>query len=198
MQEKKMKTKYLIALAGTLALGGALGFSAPRKGVPLDAQSGQTAMPGAVHKQLAKRAGEYTTLTKFSVAPGAPATDSTGTAKLTVIVDGRFLLEEDAGLFLGQQTKGTRIWGYDNSTKQYESAWMYTGSTGIMKLTGTSNDGGKTVNFVAVFNDDNGVKQTFDAGTRQIDDDHFVVSLYARGPDGSRGPTFDTTYTRKK
>lgn len=75
---------------------------------------------------------------------------------------------------------------------------MYTGSTGIMKLTGSSNDGGKTVSFVATFNDDNGVKQTFDAVRRQIDDDHFVVGLYAKGPDGSRGPTFDITYTRKK
>lgn len=161
-----MKTNYLIALVVTFALSGALGFSAPRGGAELDGQSGQVAMPGPAHKHLAKRAGEYTTVTKFSVQPGAPATESTGTAKLTVIVDGRFLLEEDAGLFMGQQTNGTRVWGYDNSTKQYESAWMYTGSTGIMRLTGSSTDGGKTVNFIAVFNDDNGVKQTFDAATR--------------------------------
>lgn len=116
-----MKTKYLITLGATLALSGALGFSATLSGAGLDGQSGQTAMPGPVHKQLAKRAGEYTTVTKFSVAPGAPATESTGTAKMTVILNGRFLIEEDAGLFLGQQTKGTRIWGYDNSTKQSTS-----------------------------------------------------------------------------
>jgi uncharacterized protein DUF1579 len=193
-----MKTKYLIAVAVTFALGGAFGFSAPRGCTVLDGQSGQTATPGTMHKQLAKRAGEYTTVTKFSMQPGGPTNDSTGAAKLTVIVDGRFLLEENAGMFVGQPTKGTRIWGYDNSTKQYESVWMYSGSTGIMKLTGSSSDGGKTVNFVATFNDDNGVKQTFDAATRQLDDDHFVVGLYARGLDGSRGPTFDTTYTRKK
>ena len=193
-----MNTKHLIALAVTFALSGGLGLSAPRESPEPVSQSGQAATPGAVHKHLARRAGEYTTLTKFSMQPGGPATESTGTAKITVIVDGRFLLEENAGLFMGQQTKGSRIWGYENSTKQYESVWMYTGSTGIMKLTGTSTDGGKTVNFVAVFNDDNGVKQTFEAASRQIDDDHFVVSLYAKGPDGSRGPTFDTTYTRKK
>ena len=155
-------------------------------------------MPGPVHKQLAKRIGEYTTVTRFSMQPGAPATESKGTSKFTAILDGRFLLEEDAGIFMGQQTKSTKIWGYDNAAKQYESVWMYTGSTGIMKLTGSSADSGKTVNFVAVFNDDSGVKQTFDASTRQVDDDHFVVGLYAKGPDGSRGPTFETTYTRKK
>lgn len=156
------------------------------------------AMPGPIHKQLAKRAGEYTTVTKFSAQPGAPAVESSGTSKLTAILDGRFLLEEGSGIFMGQQTKSTRVWGYDNATKKYESAWMYTGSTGIMRLTGSSNDGGKTVNYAATFTDENGVKQTFDAVLRLIDDDHFVVGLYARGPDGSRGPTFDTTFTRKK
>jgi hypothetical protein len=99
---------------------------------------------------------------------------------------------------MGQPTRGTRIWGYDNGSKQYESSWMYTGATGIMRLTGNSTDGGKTINFVATFNDQNGVKQTFDATLRLVDDDHFVVGLYARGPDGSRGPTFDTIYTRRK
>ena len=193
-----MKTKNLIALGVTPALSSALGFSAPREGPELHAQSGQAGIPGPVHKQLAKRIGEYATVTKFTMQPGAQATESTGTAKFTAILDGRFLIEEDAGVFMGQQTKSTKIWGYDNATKQYESVWMYTGSTGIMKLTGSSNDEGKTVNFAAVFNDDNRVKQTFDAATRQTDDDHFVVGLYARGPDGSRGPTFETTYIRKK
>ena len=46
--------------------------------------------------------------------------------------------------------------------------------------------------------DDNGVKQTFDAALRHLDDDHFVVGLCAKSADGSRGPTFDTIYTRKK
>jgi hypothetical protein len=151
-----------------------------------------------MHTQLAKRAGEYTTVTKFSMQPGGPANESTGTAKLTVILDGRFLMEEDAGMFMGQPTKGIRIWGYDNGTKQYESSWMYTGSTGIMRLTGNSNDGGKTIKFAATFNDESGTKQTFDAALRFLDDDHFVVGLYAKMPDGKPGPTFDTTYTRKK
>jgi hypothetical protein len=180
-----------MAVVLTLAMTG--GVSATRAGF-----DGETAQPGPIHKQLQKRAGEYVTVTSFSMSPGTPASESKGTAKLTSILDGRFLLEEDSGMFMGQPTKGTRIWGYDNATRQYEAAWMYTGSTGIMRLTGSSNDGGKTVNFVATFNDENGVKQTFDAAVRHIDDDHFVVGLYARNADGSRGPTFDTTYTRKK
>lgn len=183
-----MKKSKLIALAIALVVAG---------GGDCFGQM-QSSEPGPVHKMLAKRAGEYTTVTKFSPQPGTPAVESKGTAKLTAILDGRFLLEEDSGIFLGQPTKGTRIWGFDNATKQYESAWMYSGSTGIMRLTGSSNDGGKTINFLASFNDESGAKQTFDAALRLLDDDSFVVGLYARGANGSRGPVFDTTYTRKK
>src|SRR4030095_9865034 len=162
------------------------------------AREGEVASPGPVHKQLAKLIGTYATVTKFTMQPGGTATESTGTARFTAILDGRFLMEEDSGIFMGQQTKSTKIWGYDNAAKQYESVWMYTGSTRIMKLTGSSADGGKTISFSAMFNDESGAKQTFDATTRQIDDDHFIVGLYAKGPDGARGPAFETTYSRKK
>jgi hypothetical protein len=191
-----MKRCKLIALGICVIYAITIGYSAARGTEAISRADAAT--PGPVHAQLAKRAGEYTTVTKFSMQPGGQATESKGTAKITVILDGRFLLEEDAGMFMGQPTKGIRIWGYDNGTKQYESSWMYTGSTGIMRLTGNSDDGGKTIKFVATFNDESGTKQTFDAALRFLDEDRFVVGLYAKMPDGKAGPTFDTTYTRKK
>jgi len=189
-----MKKYNLIALGISILCGVTPGYSTASAIAHLTPDS---ATPGPVHGQLMKRAGEYTTVTKFSMQPGGQASESTGTAKLSAILDGRFLMEEDSGMFLGQPTKGIRLWGYDNGAKQYESSWMYTGSTGMMRLTGNSSDGGKTIKFVATFNDDSGTKQTFDAALRFLDDDHFVVGLYARMPDGKPGPTFDTTYTRK-
>jgi len=191
-----MKKYNLIALGICVACCVSFGYPATRSTVAT--ATVQASAPGPVHAQLANRAGEYTTVTKFSMQPGGPANESTGTAKLTVVLDGRFLMEEDAGMFMGQPTKGIRMWGYDNGTKQYESSWMYTGSTGIMRLTGNSSDSGKTIKFVATFNDESGTKQTFDAALRFLDDDHFVVGLYAKMPDGKPGPTFDTTYTRRK
>lgn len=158
----------------------------------------QSANPGPVHKQLAKLAGSYTTVTRFSAQPSAAPVDSNGTARFSVVLDGRFLLEEDAGIFMGQETKGLKVWGYDNSTKQYISTWMYTGSTGFMSLVGDSKDDGKSVNFMASFNDGSGGKQVFEAAIRWVDETKFVVGLYAKNPDGSRGPTFETTYTPKK
>ncbi len=155
-----------IAVALFLAAGGGSAVWAIGRDAGTSGQM-QSATPGPAHKQLAKRAGEYTTVTRFTAQPGAKPVDSTGTAKISVILDGRFLLEEDAGIFMGQETKGTRLWGYDNATKQYVSIWAYTGSTGLMNLTGTSKDDGKTVNFDASFNDDSGVKQVFEVATRR-------------------------------
>src|SRR5206468_6805610 len=59
--------------------------------------------PGPQHKQLAKLAGEYTTQSKLKQlgvddGQGGTATEeSAGTATLTMIHEGRFLQEEDAG-----------------------------------------------------------------------------------------------------
>jgi|SRR6266404_2808610 len=195
--QMKKETLIRIAVASLLAAGSGSAVWAIGRDAGTSGQM-QSATPGPAHKQLAKRAGDYTTVTKFTAQPSATPVDSNGTAKISVILDGRFLLEEDAGIFMGQETKGTRLWGYDNATTQYVSIWAYTGSTGLMNLTGTSKDDGKTVSFAANFNDDSGAKQVFEVATRQLDDNHFVVGLYAKNPDGSPGPAFETTYTRKK
>src|SRR5215471_1445660 len=57
--------------------------------------------PGAVHKQMAKRVGEYDTVSKFFLKPGSSAQESTGTAKITSILGGRFLSEEGSGKQFG-------------------------------------------------------------------------------------------------
>jgi hypothetical protein len=181
----------LLLIPGIGSLVTAIGLEAGTSGQM------QSAMPGPVHSRLARRAGEYTTVTRFTAQPGAKPVDSNGTAKFSVILDGRFLLEEDAGIFMGQETKGTRLWGYDNGTSEYVSVWAYTGATGLMNLTGRSKDDGKTVNFVATFNDDGGAKQVFDVAVQELDGNRFVVGLYAKNPDGSRGAAFETTFTRK-
>ncbi len=153
----------------------------------------QAAMPGPAHKRLAKLAGEYTTASKFWMQPGAQPSESDGTAKLSTLLGGRFLAEENSGVLLGQPYSGMRLWGYDNATKQYEAVWTYTGSTQILVLTGTSPNEGKSVHYKASIDHPNGVKQPVHILTREVDDDHFVVTL-----EGIAGPLLETTYTRKK
>ena len=157
----------------------------------------QDATPGAEHANLARLAGEYTTSTKLFMTPGAPPQDSAGEAKLWMTLDGRFLSEDDSGMFFGQPTKGFKMVGYNNASKRYEGIWTYTMSTSIMTLNGTSKDGGKTITFGASFDDPAG-KQKLDIVMRKTDDDHFVVELSGKTADGKPGPRLETVYTRKK
>jgi hypothetical protein len=170
----------------------------PTAAASLEQKMMQDAMPGPAHANLATLAGEYTTVTKVVMAPGAPPQESTGDAKLSMTLDGRFLAEDGSGVFFGQPTKSFKMIGYNNASKRYEGIWTYTMSTSIMTLTGTSNDGGKTINFAATYDDQSGVKQKLDIVIRQTDNDHFVVELNSKTTDGKPGPKLDTTYTRMK
>ena len=153
--------------------------------------------PGPEQAFLAKRAGEYARAVKFVGQPGADAMASTGTSKISVVLDGRFIQEENNDVVFGKPVTGLRLWGYNNVTKQYEAVWTYTMSTAILMLTGTSDDGGKTVDYTGDTYEPSG-KIPLHARVRQIDDDHFVVTLYSKGADGKEGAFQETTYSRKK
>lgn len=159
--------------------------------------TGQAAKPGAPQEFLAKRAGEYTRVIKFVGQPGAGAMQFSGTSKISVVLDGRFILEENSDIAFGHPVQGLRLWGYNNVTKQYEAVWTYTMSTAIMKLTGTSSDGGRTIDYTGTTDEPSG-KLPLHARVRQIDDDSFVVTLYSNGPDGKEAAFQETTYARKK
>lgn len=154
--------------------------------------------PGPAHQQLAKTAGDYTTVTKFRTGSDGPAEESTGTARITSILDGRFLMEANSGTIMGQPVRRLRLSGYNNATKQYETSWVYTGSTAILTMTGTSTDGGKTVRWTGAFEDPVEGKQSLQAVTRQIDEDHFVLEISGSDPKAPRFAMVETTYTRKK
>jgi uncharacterized protein YdeI (BOF family) len=154
--------------------------------------------PGAEQAYLAKRAGEYTRSVKFVGQPDADATASTGTAKISVILDGRFVQEENNDTVFGRPVSGMRLYGYNNITKQYEAIWTYTMSTAILMLTGTSNDAGKTIDYAGTSEASDGSKIQLHARVRQVSDDQFVVTLSSAGPDGKEAAFQETTYTRKK
>ena len=159
---------------------------------PAQIRRSSSSKPGPEQTFLAKRAGEYTRVIKFVGQDG----EWTGTSKISVILGGRFVLEENQDTVMGRPVEGTRIWGYNNSTKQYEAAWMYTMSTAITRLTGTSADGGKIIDYTSTSAEPGGTQ--LHARVRQIDDDHFVITLSAPGADGKDAPFQETTYTRKK
>ncbi len=178
-------TKHLMAaILATLTTTGAFAQDSPDN-------------PGPEHAALAKLAGEYTIVMRFHEKPGETAYESKGSAKFTSILDGRFLLEESTGKQFGREFKAHKIYGYNNAAKRFESTWVYTGSTAIMTLHGSSADGGKTIRWNAAVAKANDAQMNLIVTMKRINEDSFTVELNLKAPDGAGGPTLETTYTRK-
>jgi hypothetical protein len=158
----------------------------------------QNSAPGPVHKHLAMLAGNYQTVTRFYAEPGAQPVESIGTASISSVLGGRFMLEQNSSTFMGQPASGIRLIGYNNASEQYEAIWTYTMSTAIMRMSGASDDGGKNINFDASWDKGAGKRQDVKVAIHRVDDDQFVVELIAKLPDGKLGPGLVTTYLRKK
>ena len=84
------------------------------------------ATPGEPHKLFATLAGSWTTTTKEWMEPGKPPTESTGTAEMKMLLDGRFLYQEYTSQMMGQPFSGIGIDGYDNLRKRYVTTWIDT------------------------------------------------------------------------
>lgn len=104
----------------------------------------KAATPGEPHKLFATLAGSWTTQTKEWMEPGKPPSESTGSADMKMLLDGRFLYQEYNSQMMGQPFSGVGIDGYDNITKKYVTAWIDTMGTGIFFMEGTASPDGKT------------------------------------------------------
>jgi hypothetical protein len=170
----------------------------PDDGTPARASVADSSKPGGPQALLARLAGEYNRIVRFVGQTGAAAAPSSGTAKISVVLGGRFILEESMDTVFGRPVEGLRLYGYNNVTKQYEMARMYTMSTAITMMKGTSSDGGKTIDFRGETDTSGTGKMPLHSRFHQVDDDQFVVTLSTAGPDGKESPFQETTYTRKK
>ncbi len=152
--------------------------------------------PGPQHAELAKLAGEYTTKSRLIISDGADPIESSGAARVTSIVDGRFLAIDETGEMLGNPFKSQKIWGCNGAAGKYESVWMYTGSTAMTLLSGKSDDGGKTVKLEGSFEDADG-KTKYRVEFSRKDGGGFQIVQTALNVDGSAGVRIETVYTRK-
>jgi hypothetical protein len=161
-------------------------------------QAASPASPGAEQVSLAKLAGDYDRVVKF-LGPGAAGMPSfKGTAKFSVVLGGRFLMEESTDTVMGRRVDALRIYGYNNATRQFEMARMYTMSTAITMMTGTSSDGGKTIEYSGSTDNMGASRSSLHAKLHIMNDDEFEVTMSTTGDDGKDAPFQSTTYTRKK
>ena len=191
----------VLAISGALVAAG-FAQSTPGSKPAADAagtQAGHRAdQPETPQQVMAKRAGEYTREIQFLNSSGPQGEPFAGTSKISVILDGHFLMEENDDVVFGKPVHGIRIYGFNNATGNYELASLYTMSNAILLFTGTSSDGGKTVDYSGESATAKGEKLTLRAHFRQLNDDQFVVTVANMGADGKESPFQSTTYKRMK
>jgi hypothetical protein len=158
----------------------------------------KASQPGEPHKLFATLAGSWTTQTKEWMEPGKPPTESTGTAEMKMLLDGRFLYQEYNAQMMGQPFSGVGIDGYDNLTKKYVTAWIDTMGTGIFFMEGTASPDGKTITLRGSHPEPGGGKMTHRAVWKITDNDNQVFEMYGAHGKEKEMKFLEITYTRKQ
>jgi hypothetical protein len=155
------------------------------------------ATPGEPHKLFAALAGSWTTKTKSWMEPGKPPMESTGSAEMKMVLDGRFLQQEFTGEMMGQPFSGVGINAYDNLRKRYVTAWIDTMGTGIFLMEGMSSADGKTITLKGQHAELGGGQMTHRAVWKIVDSNTQTFDMYGTHHGGKELKMMEITYTRK-
>jgi hypothetical protein len=154
--------------------------------------------PGEPHKLFSTLAGSWTTTTKEWMVPGKPPTESSGTAEMKMLLDGRFLYQEYNGQMMGQSFSGIGIDAYDNLTKRYVTTWIDSMGTGIFIMEGTASSDGKTITLKGSHPEPDGGKMTHRAIWKIVDSNTQRFDMYGAHNGGKETKMMEIAYTRKQ
>ena len=154
--------------------------------------------PGAPHQTLAASAGNYDLKVRSWHDPSGPAMEDKGTAKRTMTLGGRVMVEEVSSTMMGAPYTGQGMTGYDNVTGKYWSTWNDSMSTGVMVSEGTCDTQGKACTFTGSWTDPI-TKGLIKARmtTRWTSPTTEVFEMYAPWKDGKEMKMMEITYSKK-
>ena len=155
------------------------------------------ATPGEPHKLFATLAGSWTTKTTSWMEPGKPPMESTGSAEMKMLLDGRFLQQEFTGDMTGQPFSGVGIDGYDNLRKRYVTTWIDTWSTEIFQMEGTASADGKIIMQNGRHDEPGGGHMTHRAVWKIVDGNTQTFDMYGTHQGGKEMKVMEIVYTRK-
>lgn len=91
---------------------------------------------GDEHKWLATLAGKWKTVARHTIKPGSALIESTGTSEFKLLMDGRYLIENNLSSGSLGNTQGMGVMGFNNITRKYERCWFDSHSTAMVKSEG--------------------------------------------------------------
>lgn len=153
--------------------------------------------PNENHKLLQQFVGEWDVKTKMWMAPGAPPEESTGTNVCKSEFEGRFVAGNFKGTVMGMPFEGRYVMGYNNNSKQNESVWFDSMSTGIWHSTGSASSDGKVFTMSGTYVEPDGSKKATREVTTFKSPDMYVSEFFEKTGDGPENKVMELTYTRK-
>ena len=91
---------------------------------------------GEQHKWLGTLAGKWKTVTRQTIKPGAALMESSGTSEFKLLMDGRYLIENNLSAGSLGNSQGMGAIGFNNITQKYERVWFDSHSTAMVKSEG--------------------------------------------------------------
>ena len=171
--------------------------AAPDEKAMMEAMT-KAATPGEEHKMLASMAGTWKTSSKMWMAPGQPATESTGQSVMTSVLGGRYIQESFKGEMMGMPFEGMGLTGYDNVQKKYLGTWCDNFGTTIMTMTGTFDSATKTFSYTGKYPDPmTGKWKSMKISSKEVDANTQFSEFWDELPGGKFVKIMEITYTRQ-
>src|SRR6185503_14953159 len=98
---------------------------------------------GPEHERMARESGEWTVQSTMWMAPGAPPEVSTGSARMRMLLGGRYQVMDYDASMKGMPFIGPGVTGFDMYKKKYVGSWCDSMGTMIMTQEGTADATGR-------------------------------------------------------
>jgi len=160
----------------------------------------EAATPGPEHAAMAAMAGEWDVTMKYADWMADPSgktwKESKGEEKCEVVLGGRYVFGIFQGEFDGKKFEGRGFHGFNKATKQFESSWVDTMSTGQLLYTGTMSSD-NVLRLSATYTDPmSGAKRESRMVSKNIDANHREFAMY-EVEGGQEMKVMEAKYTRK-
>ncbi len=154
--------------------------------------------PGAQHEWLASMDGYWNAKIKMWMDPSQPASESDGTTKNEMIMNGLYQRSSHTGDMMGMPFHGESVTGYDNINKKFVNTWIDNMGSGIMYLEGNYDEKSKTLTLKGKMTDPTNGKEMDIKETLTVNspDSHTFQMYMMQG--GNEIKTMEIVYTRAK
>lgn len=103
---------------------------------------------GEQHEWLAQFEGEWETVMRMWMVPGAEPIEAEGKASNKMILGGRYLVENYSSDFMGMPFHGRGTTGFDNNRRLFVGSWIDNMNTGMSLHRGSLDPTGKILTMI--------------------------------------------------